>query len=70
MAKRIGGHVLRRPCGQDPAFDFRDKFLASESELHERCAELEAKLAKVTAELDRALMDMAAGFTGITPGGD
>lgn len=32
LAKRIGGYVLRRPCGDTPVFDFRDKFLASESE--------------------------------------
>ena len=43
----------------------------------ERCAELETALDKVTAErdearreLDRALMDMAAGFAGIVPGAE
>ena len=42
-----------------------------------RCAELETALDKVTAErdearreLDRALMDMAAGFAGIVPGAE
>ena len=47
------------------------------SKAEERCAELEAELAKVTAERDearrelyRALMDMAAGFAGITPGAE
>jgi len=65
---KVQGHMLNTQYLE--AEDDRAKCEAWE----ERATKAEAALAKVTAErdearreLDRALMDMAAGFAGITP---